>query len=183
MKTLITAVLFALSVGFLGGAETIRDDKPAAPFQREQTKGLVRVVLLSVNRTTTFTSDGFKNEKNKDIHAVPGCEIVFVMEALGSEPVTNKISGETSVFVGKKDYTAIVAENISAGGSGGISSFQGHAWGEFGKKPEVSNPKRAVVYNDWHRGVRIPNGNVDLHITVGFNNHSEEFVFQNVPLE
>jgi hypothetical protein len=183
MKTFITAVLFALSVGFLGGAETIQNDKPTAPFQREQTKGLVRVVLLSVNRTTTFTSDGFKNEKNQDIHAVPGCEVVFVFEALGSEPLTNKLGGETSVFVGEKDYTGHVAENISAGGVGGISSFQEHAWGEFAKKPEVSNPKRAFVYKDWHRGVRVPNGKVDLHITAGFNNHSEEFVFQNVPLE
>ena len=171
-------------VGLLCAAKTIRDARPVAAFEREQTKGFVRVALLSIERTTVFTNRGFRDEATEKVHAVPGFKVSYVVEALGGEPVTNKLSGDSSVLLDGKDLTELVPANLAVGGSAGWSSFEEASWGDFAMKPEVQNPKRAHIYNkQWHRGVRVPNGRLTLRITTGFNGHKESFVFEGIPVE
>jgi len=50
-------------------------------------------------------------------------------------------------------------------------------------KPAVKNPKRTHVIEIWERGVGVPSGKIDLRITTGFNDQTQEFVFKNVPVE
>jgi len=159
-------------------------NKPATLYNPEQIKGNVRVVLLRVDRTTVFTDVGFQETRSQKIHAIPGVGVAYAVELLGDEPVKhwNTVSDGKLVSINGKSIADTMPENLSGGGLKSTLEYEHYNWGAL-KKPAVTNPKRTHVIEVWERGVRVPTGKIDLRITTGFNDHKEEFVFENVPVE
>jgi hypothetical protein len=168
----LAALMLSAWTAFAGGL-------PVRPFTAEQIKGDVRVVLLKVECSTVFSKNGFQSQTNQVVHAIPGIGVTCVVEALGDEPKKNWISPNVEVFVAGKRISE-TPENISAGGNSGLSEFT-HFSSE--DKPQVANPKRAVVYQTWMRGLRVDSNKIDLHIAAGFNKQTETFVFKDIPVE
>jgi len=158
--------------------------KPATLYNPEQIKGNVRVVLLRVDRTTVFTDVGFRETTPQKIHAIPGLAVIYAVEVLGDEPVKhrNSVSDGKLVSINGKSISDTMPENLSGGGLVSSHEYERYNWGVL-KKPAVTNPKRTHIEEIWERGVRVPTGKIDIRITTGFNDHKEEFVFENVPVE
>lgn len=163
----------------LAALPALADTPAVRPFAAEQIVDNVRVVLLKVDRSTIFSKEGFRSPTNRVVHAIPGIGVTCVVEALGDEPKKNWITPNVEVRVGGKRISE-VPENISPGGSSGLSEFTNFTSGD---KPQVTNPKRAVVYKAWLRGLRANSKKIDLHITAGFNQQTEAFVFKDIPVE
>ena len=183
MKTTIKLALVAL-VAVVCGAAVSFINKPVTPYNPEQIQGNVRVVLLTVDRTTVFTDVGFQETNTQKIHAVPGLSVVYAVELLGDEPVKNWVGvtdGKLVSLNGKK-FDATRSESLTGGGHNTSNEYEHYHWGIL-KKPTVTNPKRTHVIEVWERGLRIPSGKVDLRFTTGFNDHKQEFVFKDVPVE
>ncbi len=166
------------------GAAVLPTVKPTVAYNPEQVKNGVRVVLLRVDRTTVFSDQGFAKPDNAEIHAIPGLRLVYVIEALNDEPINNwlTISDGKVVYLNGQPLVGGTPVNLSGGGYSGKHDYRHYAW-EGIRKPDVRDPKRAIVHDEWIRGLRAPNGKFDLHITTGFNDHKEEFVFESILLE
>ncbi|HEY0548146.1 MAG TPA: hypothetical protein VGF13_01010 [Verrucomicrobiae bacterium] len=182
MKThnqLVGAAIICMVAGSIAlGAES----KPTTPYNPEQSKGDLRVVLVRVDRTTTFSKEGFTNPDNTETHAIPGLTVVYLVEALGRGPVPKWAHQDSAIYVGGKRLSE-VAENLSSGGSSGLLVYGSHGWAGPAQKPKVRGEKKTVIHQEWHRGVRVPNRKMDLHITVGADNKEEKFVFTDIPVE
>ena len=174
---LVAGLVFAVLRGF-------RSTSRLRPYNPEQIKGNVRVVLLRVDRTTVFTDEGFREIKPQRIHAIPGLSVIYAVELLGDEPVKhwNLVSDGKLASVKGKTLGNTTPENIAAGGGDSSHEYEHYSWGML-KKPAVTNAKRTHVIEMWQRGLRVPSGKIDLRITTGFNDHHEEFVFENIPVE
>ena len=158
------------------------DLKPTTPYNPEQIKGGFRVVLVRVDRTTTFSKEGFTNPSNAATHAIPGLTVVYVVEALAAGPTPKWSHQMSSVYVKGKKLSE-VAENLSDGGSSGVMEYRSHGWAGAAQKPKVQDEKKVIVHKEWHRGMRVPNGKMDLHITIGADDKKEQFVFTEIPVE
>ena len=181
MKTPIKLVLAVVAVACCAAVSSI--NKPATPYNPEQVRGNVRVVLLRVDRSTVFSDEGVMNPAQpQKILAIPGVSIVYVVELLGNEPVKHWNTVETGklAYVSGKQVNSM--PDLAGGGYGGWHEFERYDWKAL-KQPAVTNPKRTHVFERFERGVRVPTGKVDLHFTAGFNDQNEEFVFENVPVE
>ena len=183
MKTPIKLALVAVAA-LVCGAAVSSLKKPVAPYNPEQIQGSVRVVLLRVDRTTLFSDVGVTEAKPQKVHAVPGLSYVYAVELLGNEPVKkwNVIGNGNPVSLNGKPLVDTTPENITGGGLNGSHEYEHYNWGIL-KKPDVTNPKRTHVFQVWERGLRVPGGKIDLRITTGFNEHKEEFVFRDIPVE
>ena len=183
MRTTIKLILAVVAaVTCVAAVSSI--NKPATPYNPEQVKGNVRVVLLRVDRATVFSDEGFREGKPEKIHAIPGLSVVYAVELLGDEPVKhrNSVQNGKLVSVNGKPLVDAMPENLAGGGHSESREYEHYNWGVL-KKPAVTNPKRTHVIEVWERGVRVPSGRINLRITTGFNDHKEEFVFENVPVE
>lgn len=183
MKTPIKLALVVVAALACGAAVSSLN-KPVAPYNPEQIQGSVRVVLLRVDRTTLFSDEGFRETKPQKIHAIPGLSFVYAVELLGDEPVKqwNVVGNGKPVSLNGKPIGDTTPENISGGGHGTSHEYEHYDWGIM-RKPAVTNPKRTHVFESWERGLRVPGGKIDLRITTGFNDHKEEFVFKDIPVE
>ncbi len=183
MKTFLKSTLVVIAaVACCAAVSSI--NKPVTPYNSEQVKGKVRVVLLRVDRTTVFSDEGFQETTPQKIHAIPGLSVVYAVELLGDEPVThwNTVSNDKLVWVNGKPLADTTPENLAGGGNQASNEYEYYNW-RILKKPSVTNPKRTQVHEVWKRGLRVTSGKIDLHFTTGFNDHKEEFVFEGVPLE
>jgi hypothetical protein len=183
MKTPIKLALVVVAA-LVSGAAVSSLKKPVAPYNPEQIQGNVRVVLLRVDRTTLFSDEGFASTKPQKIHAIPGLSYTYAVELLGDEPVKQWIMAGNGdlVSLDGKPIGDTEPENISGGGNKSAFEYGQYIWGVL-KKPAVTNPKRTHVFETWKRGLRVPGGKIDLRITTGFNEHKEEFVFKDIPVE
>lgn len=107
-----------------------------------------------------------------------------MVELLGDEPVKhwNTVRNGKLASVNGKTLDDTLIENLAGGGLDTSLEYANYNWGVL-KKPDVTNPKRTHVIEIWERGLRIASAKVDLHITTGFNDHKEDFIFEGVPLE
>ena len=183
MKTPIKLALVVVAA-LVSGAAVSSLKKPVAPYNPEQIQGNVRVVLLRVDRTTLFSDDGFRSTQPQKIHAIPGLSYTYAVELLGDEPVKNwiMIGNGNPVSLNGKPIGDTEPENICGGGNKASFEYGQYIWGVL-KRPAVTNPKRTHVFEVWERGLRVPGGKIDLRITTGFNEHKEEFVFRDIPVE
>ena len=183
MNTPIKLAL-VLVIALASGAAVSSIKKPVAPYNPEQIQGNVRVVLLRVDRTTLFSDVGFMDTKPQKIHAIPGLSFIYAVELLGDEPVKhwNMVGNGNPVSLNGKPIGDTSPENLSGGGNKASFEYEHYNWGVL-KKPAVTNSKRTHVFEMWERGLRVPGGKIDLRITTGFNEHKEEFVFKDIPVE
>jgi hypothetical protein len=171
-----TTFILAAACTFV--SQVMADAPPTQPFEAVQVKGDVRVVLVSVARSVRFSAEGFRTT-NSVVHAIPGLEVTYLVEALGSSKSLKWVTQTSEVYADGKRIIDLPG-NLAAGGSSGISEYRALPDAE---KPSVSNPKRTVVHKEWLRGVKIPGKRMDLHIVTGFNEQKENFVFKEIPLE
>jgi hypothetical protein len=183
MKTIIKFTLAGLAiVACCAAVSSLK--QPAVPYHPEQTKDNIRVTLLRVDRTTVFTDVGFSETKPQKIHAIPGLAVVYAVEILGDEPIKNWRTTEKGklVSVNGQPIDRTTPENVSGGGHNSSHEYEHFDWGMM-KKPTVKNPKRTHVVQKWERGLRVPKGRIDLHLTTGINERDVEFEFKDVPVE
>ena len=179
MKTLL--ILAAVAVAVCSAAVS-SINRPVGPYNPEQIKGNVRVVLLRVDRTMVFSDAGLRENLAQKIYAIPGLSVVYVVEIFGNEPVKHWNTVLNGKIARGKRLEETAIENLAGGGLNSSKEYEHYDWAIL-KKPSVTNPKRTHVIEIWERGLRVSSGKVDLHITTGFNDRTEEFVFDGVPLE
>ncbi len=155
---------------------------PLRTFDRERTQGSVRVVLLSVERTTFFTSQGVNSLSVNQIRAIPGLRVTCLVEALGGEVFTNKEIGKVAVMNESTNRVESRSEHVILGGSENVLSYDHFPFGEI-TKPPITDSKRTFIFRSWLRGMRVSGATVGLRITAGFNDHMETVEFKAVPLE
>jgi len=182
MKPFLKFTLVFAAVACCAAVSSI--SKPVTPYGPEQVKGSVRVVLLKVSRTTVFSDQGFKETAPQKVHAVPGLNVVYAVELLGDESVKHwNVFGNSKIaWSNGKPLANLSPDKLADGGSRESREYEFYEW-KFLKKPTVTNPKRTHILEVWERGLRVPDGKIDIHITTGFNDHNEEFVFKGIPLE
>jgi hypothetical protein len=176
----ITAAIIA-ALG-LAGASVAGELPPTAPYNPEMVTEDLRVVLVRLDRTTTFSTNGFRMEDNTEIHAIPGVTVVYLVEDLRRGP-KRKWSYQKSVMYVQGKEVSEVAANLSAGGSSVLLEYDSPGWASPAEKPKVRDARRALVHKEWHRGIRMPSGKLDLHIKVSADGEEKEFVFKDVPVE
>jgi hypothetical protein len=194
MKSFIKIVLSATMLLALVGCSTperpvanvLPSAKPSLmPYEREQTKGNVRVVLLKVERTTVFTSLNVQNAESGKSYPVPMLGITYLVEALGDEPFKHfnvySYGGEISINGQKVDDEAFRPQNLN-GGSDGINSPPSAYGNRLGELPKSFDEKRSWIEEFYMRSEPPHEGIAQLKITAGFNDHPETFIFENVPL-
>jgi hypothetical protein len=157
MKSFIKIVLSATMLLALVGCSTperpvanvLPSAKPSLmPYEREQTKGNVRVVLLKVERTTVFTSLNVQNAESGKSYPVPMLGITYLVEALGDEPFKHfnvySYGGEISINGQKVDDEAFRPQNLN-GGSDGINSPPSAYGNRLGELPKSFDEKRSWI--------------------------------------
>jgi hypothetical protein len=116
MKTKIKILLPAIAVLVLCVAALSPSVKPLAPYEREQTKGNIRVVLLKVERATVFTSQNVQGAEPGKSYPVPMIGVTYLVEALGSEPFKNPNTyGDSAEGISIGSHGVLTPENLIPG--------------------------------------------------------------------
>jgi hypothetical protein len=183
MKSQIKLFLAVAVAALAVGAAVMPPAKPPVPYNPEQAKGKVRVVLLRVDRSTVFSDAGFRNPGNKEIHAIPGIGFAYLVEAMGDEPADNwhMVDTDETVTTNGRKLSRLAPEYLAGGGHGSMHDYISFDWSAL-RKPVVQNERRSKIVQEWLRGMRTPSDRVDLKITTGFGKHKETFEFKNVPV-
>ncbi len=156
--------------------------KPLTPYEREQTKGNVRVVLLKVERTTIFNSEGINKPEKGKTYPAPYFGVTFLIEALGEEPV-NIWSGSAEMKIGGQYVSdeKLRPDNLISGRYNANFDLMAFGSGAI-EMPKVANRKRCVVTQCLDRVARNPSGTLQVTIEAGFNKKTETFVFDGIPV-
>jgi hypothetical protein len=187
MKTKIIIAFPAIAILVLCVAALSPSVKPLAPYEREQTKGNVRVVLLKIERATIFTSQNVRDAAPDKSYPVPVIGITYLVEALGNEPIKNwnvYSTGEEITIGGHKISefdAALMPENLIPGGQGTTSPASGYG-NRLGELPKSFDKKRSSVEELYVPSGSSQTGMTHLQLKAGFNDHPETFIFDNVPL-
>ena len=160
--------------------------KPLVPYEREQTKGNVRVVLLKVERATIFCTDGIRDPQPGKSYPVPTVGVIYLVEALGNEPIKNWNNNESdeNLIIGNQKVRndSSMPENLIAGGGGGVyGSMTRYANGPV-ELPKGLNDRRVSVQEIHERAVPLKSNTMRVTLNVGFNDERQTFVFDNIPL-
>src|SRR5271163_3276681 len=122
MKTKIIIAFPAIAVLVLCVAALSPSVKPLSPYEREQTIGNVRVVLLKIERATVFTSQNVQDAAPDKSYPVPMIGVTYLVEVLGNEPITNRNMYSDSVedisIGGHKVSDSALPENLLPGSAG-----------------------------------------------------------------
>ena len=184
MKTQIKIVLPAIAVLVLCVAALSPSVKPLVPYEREQTKGNVRVVLLKVERATVFTSQNVQGAEPGKSYPVRVIGATYLVEALGNEPIKNwngySTGEEISIGGHKISDDALMPQNLTPG-SAGIHSPTSTANNSV-ELPKSFDKKRSSVEEIYVRAGSSQTGMMRLKLQAGFNDHPETFIFENIPL-
>jgi hypothetical protein len=185
MKTLTKPTILAIVVLVTCVAALSPTVKPISPFEREQTKGNVRVVLLKVERSTIFTSEGIRKPEQGKVYPVPTFGITYLVEALGDEPIKNWNADETDedYVLGNRKVLddSTLPENLIPGSHGANHPPSLFANGPMAL-PKLTNAKRAVVKEIFLRAPPTPAGALRLKLKVGLNDKTEKFSFDGIPV-
>jgi hypothetical protein len=185
MKAKIIIAFPAIAILLLCAAALSPSVKPLAPYEREQTKGNVRVVLLKIERATVFTSQNIREAEPDKSYPVPVIGITYLVEALGDEPFKhpNIYSTGEEISIGGRKISefdaAFMPENLIPGDHGVTSSALGYG-NRLGELPKSFDKKRS-----WVEELYVPSsqtGMIHLQLKVGFNDHPETFIFDNIPV-
>lgn len=148
---------------------------PVWPYECTQTKGNVRVVLMKVERTTIFTSDYVQDAKPGKVYPVTTMGLTYRIEALGDEPIKNwNVNTDEIAIGGHRVGGEKLPSNITAGDSSSI--------GPTDAGPRGVSAKRSAIQTVHIRCGSVPSGSATLTLRTGFNDETEKFVFENVPL-
>jgi hypothetical protein len=184
MKTKIKIVFPAIAVLVLCVAALSPSVKPLAPYEREQTKGNVRVVLLKIERATVFTSQNVQDAEFGKSYPVPVIGATYLVEALGDEPIKSwNTYADNDISIGghKISDNALMPENLISG-SDGVTSPASAYGNRLGELPKSFDKKRSSVEEIYVRSGSFQTGMIHLQIKAGFNDQSETFIFDNIPV-
>lgn len=157
---------------------------PITPYEREQTKENVRVVLLKVERSIVFTSQNVQNAEPGKFYPVPMIGITYLVEALGDEPIKSwNTYSDNDISIGghKISDNALMPENLIPGNDGVTSPASAYG-NRLGELPKSFDKKRSSVEEIYVRAEPSQAGMMRLQLKAGFNDHPETFIFDNVPM-
>jgi hypothetical protein len=163
----------------------IQAAKPAAlpAFDPVRQQGDVKVTLLRISRSTSFTNESIANESNPDdktIRAVPGLEVVYQVEILGNKQITGHTSGTPQLTDPGKQSKRI--ETVIPGGRSSGNKWRDTDDATGFSTPVPADPARTIIDDQYLRGSYIDGDAVDITIKAGFNGDSKTFNFDAVPL-
>ena len=186
MKKSIKLCLLALGLVLACVAAMSPARHPLAPYQREQTKGKIRVVLLKVERATIFSTTGIKDPKPDQFYPVPVLGVTYMIEALGDEPVRHwtgdQSNDDLTIGSRREPADASLPENLTPGVSSGVFGPISHYANGPVELPKSFNEQRSTIQELHERAVPSKTGNLRLQLKVGFNDQRETFVFDNLPV-
>jgi len=145
-------------------------------YQASQVRGQVRVTLLEIGRVTAFQPSG-----NLPASSIPGLRIVYLVECIGPDSIRNWVTKEPTypLFAKGKKLQPRLPTGMPPGSNTQAIPFNEYQ-ADRSTLPAPENPDRAAVYVSFYRGNIAPEGAVELHLTAGFNDRSDEFIFQNL---
>lgn len=174
MKTHIT--FLAVSLIALAGMRALAGESRTYPA--DITHGNVRCVLMSVGQTTVFPHKDDHNQRqtawNDNIKGVPCFTVTYLVEQIGDAPSAQFVGGGVELAAGGKQ--------LRVGGGGyqkcfDYATFQSFL--DFGK-PNVSNPKRAVIMQTVSFGAVPERQPLSLTIAAGFGQDVQKFQFDSL---
>jgi hypothetical protein len=176
MKTKIKIAFPIIVVFVLCAAALSPSIKPLVPYEHEQTKGNIRVVLLKTERVTIFNSDGITNAEKGKVYPVPYCGVTFLVEALGKEPIERWYSDDVNLNLIQQ-----LPKNLAAG-----AYYADFDIGTFGSGaveiPKFEDKKRCVISQCLYRASSPNSDKLKITINAGINKKTETFVFDDVPV-
>ena len=145
-------------------------------YQASQVRGQVRVTLLEIGRVTAFQPSG-----NLPASSIPGLRVVYLVECIGPDHIRNWVAKDPAypLFVRGKKLQPRLPAGMPPGSNTQAIPFKEYQ-ADRSTLPAPEDPDRAAVYVSFHRGNIAPEGAVELHLTAGFNDRSDEFVFQDL---
>ena len=183
MKTKIIIAFPAIAILLLCAAALSPSVKPLAPYEREQTKGNIRVVLLKIERATVFTSQNIRDAEPDKSYPVPMIGFTYLVEILGNEPITNRntygYGADGDISVG--GHGVLTPENLIPGSAGSFMSAENSLKGSE-ELPKSFDKKRSWMEEIYVRAESSQSGLMRLKIQAGFNNRPEIFTFDNIPV-
>jgi hypothetical protein len=147
-------------------------------FSREQVKGDIRLVLMSVSRTLVFPGDEPRELERSSKGVVSSFTVTYMIERLSDKPIqkTNTFGVEMSREGNKVEVTE------SRGTTHRASDYDKFRHERDFKKPPVKNEKQATVCQVVFYGVLPGDDPVDLVIKAGLDETVESFEFKSLPL-
>lgn len=147
----------------------------ATPYECTRTKGNVRVILVKVERATVFTAENVQDAKPGKVYPVATMGITYLVEALGNEPIKNWNVTTDEIAIGNHLVgSEAMPANITPGSSSSIGPTE--------TRPRRLSADRCYVEEAHIRCGSVPPGAATLTLKAGFNDETETFVFENVPL-
>jgi hypothetical protein len=141
MRRAIWLIFFALFAGVCLAGIGIEATNQLPVFNPEQQQGDVKVTLLQVSRTTSFTPEPVQAEAEAGAWAVPGVEVVYVVERLGDAPLGQLTIGGVRFLIDGEQVRPIPA--VVAGGTSSTRHWTAADPATDLALPPVASPDRA----------------------------------------
>jgi hypothetical protein len=160
-----------------------------------QTRGEVRVTLVSVGRTTRFVDQSVLDDERRSprspsqareavwerMYAVPCLEIEYVVEYLADVPMERRVfTTPTALIDGREDGRRRVADRWP--GQSGVVVEMPHFYARPEGFPEVERPERAVYRQLIVWGIPQTARRIDVGFSEGTVERVEQFRFGAIPL-
>lgn len=177
MRLLPLVLLPLLACGHFRDQKTQAESGPGV-YPASQTRGQVKVTLLELGRVTTFQPSG-----NLPAAIIPGLRVVYLVECLGPEPIRNWVVKEATppLFAQGRSLQPSLPAGVPPGSIKQTIPFRDYR-ADRSTLPMPEDPERAAIYEFFFRGRLAPAGPVALHLTAGFNDRSDDFIFQDLQL-
>jgi hypothetical protein len=188
MKTKIIIAFPAIAILVLCVAALSPSVKPLAPYEREQTRGNVRVVLLKIERATVFTSQNVQGAEPGKSYPVPMIGVTYMVEALGNEPFKNPNTyGDDVEDISIGGHGVLTPENLIPGSAGSFTPGEVSAPNlglpyDSAELPKSFDKKRSWVEKTYVRAGSSQTGMMRFQLKAGFNDRPETFIFDNIPV-
>lgn len=178
---LVESLLAMILVGCNGTSSSSSKKYFNILFQSTQTKGLVRLTILEIARTTTFHATDLQNMNSPSPTFIPGFKLVFMTEYLGNQEILggNGSGGPSPVYINSHQVNPIYPPNLVPSQHTHYSAYNDFKWEHLTKMP-TENPNRTTIIESWYNGEHALSNKLDIHITSGFNGKTETFIFNDI---
>ena len=146
------------------------------------TENNTRVTLLHIARTTSFSRNFVNGAEDDDTrtYVIPGSYVVYLVECLGDDEIKNTNTlAPLQLWSNGQQLTAMAS--VVSGGANRKESYRPVNMFGF-DMPSVSDESRSFIRKASLRGIAINSETVDIKVTAGFNQESELFEFNSVPI-
>ena len=146
------------------------------------THGNTRITLIHMARTTSWSNQFVRGNDDREgpTYCIPGVYMEFVVEELDEVSTRCRLTGITTRLL--QDGRLISPSRVAGGGTGVNENFSRQSQ-RFGfKPPAVKEESKALILQDYMRGVALDSGLVTIHVNASIDDELQMFVFKDIPL-